>query len=185
MSRFAITPLSIEEVKLVMRQRLGDARGFLSRLFCAEELASIGWRGPIAQINHTYTAQRGTCRGMHFQRGPHTETKLVTCLRGVVWDVAVDLRPASQTFLKWSAAELNAQTGGALLIPAGFAHGFQTLSDDVELLYCHDQFYHPESEGGLHPQDPQLKMDWPLPVIGLSPRDQSHPLMDAGFKGAE
>ena len=107
---------------------MGDARGFLSRLFCAEELRAAGWTGPIAQINHTHTARKGTVRGMHFQYPPHAEMKLVSCLRGEVWDVAVDIRAGSQTFLRWHAEILSADNGRALLIPQGFAHGFQALT---------------------------------------------------------
>lgn len=160
----------------VQRHRRGDARGFFARLFCAQTLASAGWHRPIAQINHTYTAQRGTVRGMHFQRAPHAEMKLVTCLRGQVWDVAVDVRPNSSTFLRWHAQHLTADNGCALLIPEGFAHGFQALSDDVEMLYCHSAAYAPEAEAGLHPQDPSLGIAWPLPVEHLSARDAAHPL---------
>ena len=119
MSRFTISDLSLAGLKLITRQRLGDSRGFLSRLFCAEELAAAGWVKPVAQINHTYTAIRGTLRGMHFQRPPHAEMKLVSCLRGEVWDVAVDVRPGSPTFLCWHAERLSANNGQALLIPEG------------------------------------------------------------------
>ena len=132
MSRFTIEHLPLQGLQRVTRQRLGDARGFLARLYCAEELARAGWRQPIAQINHTATAARGTVRGMHFQRPPHAEMKLVSCIRGEAWDVAVDLRADSETFLHWHAERLSAENGHALLIPEGFAHGFQTLSDDVE-----------------------------------------------------
>ena len=164
---------------------MGDTRGFLSRLFRADELAAAGWKKPIAQINHTSTARRGTVRGMHFQRPPHAEMKLVTCIRGEVWDVAVDLRRGSSTFLHWHAEQLSAQNRCALLIPEGFAHGFQTLTDDVELLYCHSESYTPAAEAGLHPHDPAMAISWPLPVTELSARDGQHPLLTAAFKGIE
>jgi dTDP-4-dehydrorhamnose 3,5-epimerase len=170
-------------LKLVERQRLGDSRGFLSRLFCAEELAAAGWLKPVAQINHTYTARQGTVRGMHFQLPPHAEMKLVSCVRGEVWDVAVDLRAASSTFLQWHAERLSADNNRALLIPEGYAHGFQALTADVELLYCHSAAYASAAERGLHPLDARLGIVWPLPVTEISARDAAHPPIEAGFEG--
>ena len=146
MNRFTVVTLPLPGLQRIERMRLGDARGFLARVFCADELARVGWQKPIAQLNHSYTAARGTVRGMHYQRPPHAEMKLVSCLRGAVWDVAVDLRRESPTFLGWHAEELSADNGRALLIPEGFAHGFQTLSDDVELLYCHSAPHAPAAE---------------------------------------
>jgi dTDP-4-dehydrorhamnose 3,5-epimerase len=181
--RFAVTDLPLAGLKLFECQRLGDSRGFLSRLFCAEELAAVGWRKPIAQINHTYTALRGTVRGIHFQYPPHAEMKLVSCIRGGVWDVAVDVRAGSPTFLEWHAQCLCADNGRALLIPEGFAHGFQALTDDVELLYCHSAVHNSSAEAGLNPQDTRLDINWPLPITGLSARDAGHPLIGAGFEG--
>jgi dTDP-4-dehydrorhamnose 3,5-epimerase len=167
----------------VTRQKLGDARGYLSRLFCADELQEAGWTGRIAQVNHTFTARQGTVRGMHFQRPPHAEMKLVSCLRGEIWDVAVDLRAGSPTFLQWHGERLSADNGQALLIPKGFAHGFQALSDDVEMLYCHSAAYVPGAEGGLNPRDPRLALSWPLPIQGLSERDAQHAMVDDEFRG--
>jgi dTDP-4-dehydrorhamnose 3,5-epimerase len=183
MSRFAITDLPLAGLKLVERQRLGDSRGFLSRFFCAEELAAAGWRKPIAQINQTYTGMRGTVRGMHWQHPPHAEMKLVSCIRGEVWDVAVDVRAGSPTFLQWHAQCLSAAYGQALLIPEGFAHGFQTLTADVELLYCHSAAYNARAEVGLNPQDARLAINWPLPITELSARDADHALIKSGFEG--
>lgn len=183
MSRFSLSVLPLAGLVVVERRPLGDSRGFLARLFCTEALAAAGWCQPIAQINHTYTAKRGTVRGLHFQRPPHAEMKLVSCLRGEVWDVAVDLRADSPTFLQWHAERLSAANSRALLIPEGFAHGFQALSDDVELLYCHSAAYAAESEAGLHPLDPRLDIRWPLDVAQVSPRDVGHPLIESGFEG--
>lgn len=180
MSRFTVSNLPLASLKLVERQRIGDSRGFLSRLFCAEELAAAGWVKPIAQINHTYTAMRGTVRGMHFQRPPHNEMKLVSCIRGEVWDVAVDLRAGSPTFLHWHAERLSADNGRALLIPEGFAHGFQTLTNDAELLYCHSAAYKTSAEAGLNPLDARLAITWQLPIIELSAQDAAHPLIETG-----
>jgi dTDP-4-dehydrorhamnose 3,5-epimerase len=183
MSRFDIAALPLTGLKRITRQRLGDARGFLARVFCAEELAAVGWSRPIAQINHSNTAVCGTVRGMHYQKPPCAEAKLVSCLRGSVWDVAVDLRPGSPTFLYWHAETLSVDNGCAMLIPEGFAHGFQTLTDDVELLYCHSAPYASAHEGALNALDPRLAIAWPLPVRERSVRDQSHPLVGPAFEG--
>jgi dTDP-4-dehydrorhamnose 3,5-epimerase len=183
MSRFKITELSMTGLKLVERQRLSDMRGFFTRLFCAEDLAEAGWETQIAQINHSYSHGRGTVRGMHFQYPPYAERKLVNCVRGKVWDVAVDLRVDSVTFLRWHAEELSAENGKALLIPEGFAHGFQALTDDVELLYCTSEAYHPEAEAGLDPRDPELAISWPLEITVLSTKDANHPQIDENFEG--
>ena len=183
MSRFTITDLPLAGLKLIERQGLGDSRGYLSRLFCAQELDVAGWHQPIAQINHTYTARRGTVRGLHYQRPPHAEMKLVSCIQGEVWDVAVDLRSGSPTFLHWHAKALSASNHQALLIPEGFAHGFQALSDDVSLLYCHSSAYNSEAEAALNARDPRLAIMWPLAMTELSSRDAEHCLMDMNFEG--
>jgi dTDP-4-dehydrorhamnose 3,5-epimerase len=183
LNRLSVTDLPLAGLKRVERHRLGDVRGFLSRLFCAEELGAAGWNRPIAQINHSYTAKRRTVRGLHFQRPPHAEMKLVSCIRGEVWDVAVDVRAGSKTFLHWYAERLSADNGRALLIPEGFAHGFQSLTDDAELLYCHSAAYSVSAEAGLHPSDGRLAISWPLPMTDLSTRDSQHPLLNEQFMG--
>ena len=183
MNRLIVTDTPIGGVKLVQRQPLGDQRGFLTRLFCARELAQAGWHAPVAQINQTLTRQRGTLRGMHYQDVPHAEMKLVSCLRGEVWDVAVDLRAGSPTFLHWHAQQLSAANRYALLIPEGCAHGFQTLSDDAELLYCHSMAYASQADAGFNPLDKALAIAWPLPVALLSERDARHPPIGARFEG--
>lgn len=185
MTRLAISDLPLAGVKVVIRKVHGDSRGFLARLFCAEELAAAGWSGPIAQVNHTYTAKRGTVRGMHFQRPPHAEMKLVSCIRGSIWDVAVDVRKGSPTYLQWCAQILSAENGLAMLLPEGLAHGFQSLCDDVELLYCHSRAYNPAAEGGVNPRDERLGITWPLDVTELSERDAQHPLISQGFQGVD
>jgi dTDP-4-dehydrorhamnose 3,5-epimerase len=146
-------------------------------------LEICGWHQPIAQINHTYTEKKGTVRGLHYQRPPHAEMKLVSCLQGVVWDIAVDLRAHSPTFLQWHAEQLSAENGYALLIPEGFAHGFQTLSDDVQLLYCHSTAYQVDAEAGINIAEPRLSIDWPLPVSEYSARDQAFSLLDEKYSG--
>ena len=183
MTRLVVEDTPLAGLKRVRRARLGDSRGFLARLFCADELADAGWTVPVAQVNQTRTGLRGSVRGLHFQRAPHAEKKLVHCLRGEVWDVAVDLRRGSPTFLHWHGETLSGDNGVALLIPEGFAHGLQTLADDVDMLYCHSAAYAARAEGGLHPRDPRLAIDWPLPIAALSPRDEAHAFVGADFAG--
>jgi dTDP-4-dehydrorhamnose 3,5-epimerase len=181
--RFELLETPLKGLHLIQRRVLSDERGFFQRLFCEEELAMFGWPAPVAQINHTLTRQRGSIRGLHMQLAPHSEAKLITCLRGEVWDVAVDLRAGSPTFLHWHAVHLEAEKSCSYLIPAGFAHGFQTLSDDVEMLYCHSHPYVPESEFGLHAMDPRLAIRWPLAVTQRSDKDSAFPFIDQDFQG--
>ncbi len=183
MSRFTVSNLPLEGMKVVERQRIDDSRGFFARMFSSDELAAAGWRQPVAQINHTYTARCGTVRGMHYQQPPNAEMKLVTCIRGEVWDVAIDLREDSHTFLHWHAENLSAYNNRALLIPEGFAHGFQTLSDDVELLYLHTAAHSPVSEAALNAKDPRLAIAWPLKITELSLKDTLNPLIVSKFEG--
>lgn len=182
MSQFTITDTSLVGVKVIRRTVIADRRGFLSRVFSVAELTAAGWRKPVVQINHTRTIRRGTVRGMHFQRAPNADMKLVTCLRGAVWDVAVDLRGSSTTLLGWHAEELSAENRMALLIPEGVAHGFQALSDDCELLYLHSVAYAPESDAGVNPSDPAISIRWPLPITEMSDRDQAHPML-SNYRG--
>lgn len=182
-ARFAFTPTPLAGVQAVERARLGDARGWFMRFFCAEEFAAAGWTGPVAQMNLTYTAARGTVRGMHFQRAPKAEKKLVTCLRGAILDVAVDLRAGSPTLLAHHGEVLSGENHRALLIPEGCAHGFQALTDEVEMLYLHSAPYDAALEGGVSPLDPRLAIPWPEPVGLLSDRDRSHPPLPADFQG--
>ena len=185
MSRFSIEETPLAGLRCVVRQFRGDGRGFLSRLFCAEEFAPFFGDRRIEQINVTFTGEVGVVRGLHFQYPPQSEMKLVCCLRGEVWDVAVDLRAGSPTFLRWHAERLSGENGRCLLIPEGFAHGFQTLSADVELLYLHTAAYAPDAEGGLNPLDARLGISWPLAISNLSDRDRSHALLDETFTGIE
>lgn len=183
MSRFVVNATPLPGLMQIQRQPLADARGALTRLFCAQELADAGWHGPIAQINHTHTVQRGTVRGLHYQRPPAAEAKLVSCLHGAVWDVVVDLRAGSPTFLRWYATELSAENHTALLIPPGCAHGFQTLQDHTELLYLHSALHTPSCEAAVHISEPQLAIAWPLPIANLSARDAAHALLPPEFEG--
>ena len=182
-TRFEIIPTPIADLRVLQRKPLGDNRGYLERMFCTDELDAILAGRHIVQVNQTLTANRGTVRGMHFQHPPHAETKFVSCLRGEVFDVAVDLRRDSSTFLCWHAETLSADNHRTLVIPEGFAHGFQTQTDDCEMLYFHTTAYQLGTEGGLNAQDPRLAIQWPLPVAGLSPRDAAHPLLSDDFTG--
>nr|WP_128618439.1 dTDP-4-dehydrorhamnose 3,5-epimerase [Mycobacterium lepraemurium] len=173
----------VADLKIVQSSPHRDARGAFVRFFCSDELQAVLQHRQIAQINHSRTSRVGAVRGMHFQYPPHAEMKMIRCLRGRVWDVAVDLRPTSSTFLRWHAEELAQGDARVLVIPEGFAHGFQVLEPDSELLYLHTAFYNPTSEGGLRYDDPRLGIAWPLPPLDLSPRDLSHPLLDNNFRG--
>lgn len=173
--RFVMHDTPLAGLRVLERQPRGDERGFLVRLYDAAELQSAGWPGGIAQVNHTMTRRAGCVRGLHFQRAPHAEAKLVHCLKGRILDVAVDLREGSPTQGRWHAVELSADNGRALWIPPGYAHGYQTLCDDVELLYCHSAAHVAEAEGGLHPLDERLAIAWPLAITELSARDRAHP----------
>jgi dTDP-4-dehydrorhamnose 3,5-epimerase len=161
----------------------GDERGWFARTYCKKEFEQIGHTAEWVQLNHSFTAQKGTLRGLHYQLPPFSEIKLVRCIAGAILDVVVDLRAGSPGFLQWTAVELSAANRQMLYIPAGFAHGFQALTDSVELLYHHSAYYTPGYEGGLRYNDPRLAIDWPLPVSLISDRDGQHPLLDEHFKG--
>ena len=182
-SRFDVLATPLEGLKVIRRKPLGDARGYLERMFCSEELQSLTSGKHIVQINRTLTARRGTVRGMHYQRPPHSEIKFVSCLRGQIFDVAVDLRRGSSTFLHWHAEVLSEDNRMTMVVPEGFAHGFQVLSDASELVYLHTAAYCAEDEGGLHPQDPLLAIQWPEEIAQLSSRDSSHPALRSDFAG--
>lgn len=183
-SRFEVSGTPITGLMLIRRKALGDNRGYLERLFCTEEFRALLPHGKgIVQINHTLTVISGTVRGMHFQHPPHSEAKFVSCLRGEVFDVAIDLRRDSPSFLRWHAEVLNHENHKTLLIPEGFAHGFQTLADNTEMLYFHTSAYEAAAEGGLNPCDPRLAIQWPQAVAELSARDAAHPPLDDGFNG--
>jgi dTDP-4-dehydrorhamnose 3,5-epimerase len=183
MVRFDFISTPLPGLTLVQRKPIVDERGFLARFWCAEEFSVAGWTRPIAQINHTLTRRRGAVRGMHFQHPPHAEIKLVSCLRGEIFDVAIDLRKGSPTFLNWHGAALSAANQRSLLIPEGFAHGFQALTDDCELLYLHSAPYTPAAEGALNPTDPRLAIAWPLAIGELSDRDRNHSMLGGNYEG--
>ena len=178
-----IYPTIIADVIVVETTPFADHRGSFARLFCERELAQVLGERRIVQINHSRTVAVGAVRGMHYQRPPHAEMKLVRCLRGRVWDVAVDLRAGSSTFLQWHAEELASNNARMLVIPEGCAHGFQVLEPDSELLYLHTAFHAPDAEGGILHDDPLLTIAWPLAVADRSQRDRNHPPLDRTFTG--
>jgi dTDP-4-dehydrorhamnose 3,5-epimerase len=154
-----------------------DERGFFARSFCARDFATHNLNAAVAQCNISFNKKAGTLRGLHFQTAPHEEAKLVRCSRGAIYDVAVDIRPNSPTYLSWYALELRPDNNLMIFIPAGFAHGFQTLEDDTEVFYLMSEFYHPESGRGLRWDDPALGITWPRSYPIVSPKDQLHPLV--------
>lgn len=183
--RFEVTSTPIEGLLLLQRQPLGDSRGYLERMFCTQELADLLGGRQIVQVNHTLTAISGTVRGMHFQYPPHAEMKCVSCLRGQVFDVAVDLRRNSSTFLHWHGQLLSRDNHQTLIIPEGFAHGFQTLTDDCEMIYLHTHAYAAAAEGALNATDPRVGIEWPQSISERSARDVSHPLLSDDFPGVQ
>lgn len=180
---FDIAATVLPDLNVLERKPIGDSRGWFERMLCIDELQEVLGKRSVVQINRTLTQRKGCVRGMHFQHAPSVEMKFVSCLRGAVFDVAVDLRPGSATFLQWHAELLSADNRKTLAIPEGFAHGFQTLTDDCEMFYLHTAAYNSAAEGGLNPQDPALAIAWPLPLTELSARDASHPPIGAGFTG--
>lgn len=162
-----------------------DERGKFFRVYCENELNDIGHNKRIVQINQSLTKKKGTIRGMHFQYPPKAEIKMVRCLKGSVFDIAIDLRRNSPTFLKWHSEILSEDNMMILYIPEGFAHGFQTLENDSELLYLHTEFYSPSHEGGINYNDPKINIKWPLEITDISERDKSFKIISENFQGIE
>lgn len=183
--RFDLASTPIEGLKVIQRKPICDERGFLSRIYCQDDFKLMGVDKSISQINQTLTKKKGAVRGMHFQLPPFAETKIVSCMRGEIFDVAVDLRKGSPTFLKWHAEILSEENQKSFLIPEGFAHGFQTLTDDCELLYLHTAPYSKEYERALNFADEKLGIAWPLTISELSDRDKSHKMIKDDFEGMD
>lgn len=162
-----------------------DARGWFARFFCQREMLAVNEGRQIQQINCSHNVKRGTLRGLHLQFPPHSEDKIVRCIRGRVYDVMVDLRHGSPTFGKWHAVELDADEMNMIYVPRGFAHGFQTLRDDCQILYLHTESHAPASEGGVRFDSPALDIHWPIPVTEISQRDRELPLFDPSSGGIQ
>jgi len=185
MNKLTITPTPFSGLSLVKRNPVRDTRGYFARLFCRDELSFLGWNSPIAQINVSCTEKKGTIRGMHFQHPPCAEKKLLICLEGAIRDIVIDIRAGSSTFLQNYTVTLSEKNGLGLHIPEGFAHGFQTITDSVKLLYCHSVPYTPSVEDGLNPFDPRLVLPWALPVSEISAKDTNFPYLNNNFEGIE
>lgn len=183
--RIAVQPTAISGVAVCVRQALTDVRGSFERLYCAKELEAVLGGAQIAQMNLSLTVKRGTIRGLHFQRAPHAEVKVVTCVRGAIFDVAVDLRRGSPTYLRWHSERLEEGDHRSLVIPRGCAHGFQALSDRCEVLYLHTAPFVAECEGGVDALDPAIGVKWPVEVAERSDRDSGLPQITAGFQALE
>jgi dTDP-4-dehydrorhamnose 3,5-epimerase len=152
-----------------------DDRGFFARTFCAQEFAAAGLPTVFVQQSFSHTARAGTVRGMHFQRAPHEEIKVIRCLSGALHDVLIDIRPTSPTYMQWEAYQLSGGDGYQLYVPTGFAHGFQTLAPATEVGYMMTAFYAAEAAAGVRHDDPAFNIAWPLPVTAISAKDQSWP----------
>lgn len=177
------TETSLAGAYLITLSPRSDNRGWFMRTYDKQLFSQIGHTDDWVQMNHSMTRQTGAVRGMHFQHPPQAEIKLVRCVAGRVFDVIIDLRADSPTFLAWFGAELSADNGQMIYIPKGFAHGFQTLIDDCQLVYCHSAYYAPDCEGAIRYNDPKISIQWPLPVTDLSERDATHPLLTDRFVG--
>jgi dTDP-4-dehydrorhamnose 3,5-epimerase len=173
------TPTAIDGVMIVDLEPLGDDRGFFARFFCAGEFEQHGLTAPREQGNLSFASAPGTVRGIHWQAGDTGEAKLSRCIRGAIFDVAVDVRPDSPTYLQHVSVELTTDNRRALYLPEGVGHGFQTLLPDTEALYLVSVAFEPASERGIRPDDPALGIDWPLPIGELSPKDQGWPLLNS------
>jgi dTDP-4-dehydrorhamnose 3,5-epimerase len=168
-------PTKLKDAWLVHLEPARDERGFFARTFCVDEFGSHGLETSFPQHSVSFSARAGTVRGMHFQREPHSEVKLVRCISGAIWDVIVDIRPDSPTFRQWQGFELTGLNGRQLYIPKGFAHGFQTLSDNAEVSYLISERYVPEAASGLRHDDPSFNIAWPKPVTEISAKDRQWP----------
>jgi dTDP-4-dehydrorhamnose 3,5-epimerase len=176
-------PAEIKGLFAIRVKKLEDERGLFARTFCKNEFRQIGFEKEFVQFNHSFNKHKGTVRGMHFQNAPYSETKLIRCIQGSVYDVAVDLRKGSPTFLQHFGIELSAENMLSILIPEGFAHGFQTLQDNSALIYHHTQYYTPGADAGFCFNDPALAINWKLPAVMLSSKDKSYKPIDNNFKG--
>lgn len=169
--------MGIKDLYIIQPNAFVDNRGLFARWFCEEELCDILGERHIKNMNFSRTVKKGSIRGMHFQKPPYAEMKLIRCIKGKVFDVAIDLRTDSNTYLQWYGVELSAEKMNMFVIPEGFAHGFQSLENNVEMLYLHTEFYNKESEGAIRYNDPKINIQWPIPITEVSEKDKNHPLI--------
>jgi dTDP-4-dehydrorhamnose 3,5-epimerase len=181
--RFDVSETELAGAYVLQRKPHTDERGWFERMYCTADLADVLGSRAIVQVNRSLTRTKATVRGLHYQVPPSAEAKLISCLRGAIFDVAVDVRRDSPTFLRWHAEMLTGENRRSLFVPEGFAHGFQTVGDDSEVLYFATAAYDPTAERGLHPLDPRVAIAWPLAVEQLSERDASHPVVAPDFEG--
>ena len=183
MQKFDIKETGIRGLCIIERKPIADSRGFLERMFCQETFSELLGGKTVRQINRTLTRKKGAVRGLHFQHWPHTETKIVSCLKGSVWDVVVDLRKGSPTFLSYEAIVLSENNLTSFLIPEGLSHGFQTLEPNCEMQYLHTADYESAAEGTVNATDPRLGISWPEVISERSKRDTGAPNLPANFEG--
>ncbi|MEM7510831.1 MAG: dTDP-4-dehydrorhamnose 3,5-epimerase [Bacteroidota bacterium] len=179
------TETNLKGAYIIELEPFQDHRGMFARTFCKKEFDAIAHHKEFVQFNHSRTANKGTLRGMHYQKPPFAEIKLIRCIRGAVYDVIIDVRKNSPTFLKYIGVELTEENQKMIYVPEGFAHGFQTMTDDAELLYKHTAYYTPGSEGGLRYDEPNVNIAWPLDPIDLSKRDIEAEYLTEAFDGIE
>ena len=169
------TEAELKDAYVIEIEKLKDHRGFFARSWCQKEFETHNLVSRVKQANVSYNKKKGTLRGMHYQLSPYEETKLIRCTRGAIYDVIIDLRPASSTYTQWIGIELTSENYKMLYVPENFAHGFQTLVDDTEVTYQVSQFYTPGSERGIRWDDPAFGIDWPLAVQVISDKDKNWP----------
>lgn len=174
---------NFEDLWIIETESKIDNRGFLTRIFCKNQFEKINFYKEFVQENLTLTKTKGTFRGFHYQLPPHSETKLVKCISGKVIDIVIDLRRSSKTFLKSFSVELDSSKLNMILIPEGFAHGFQTLTDNCLMLYLHSNFYNSDYERGIRYNDPAISIELPLSLADISERDKNLPLLQNEFEG--
>ena len=181
--KMIFTETKLHGAFVIELEPLTDLRGSFMRTYCKKEFEKIGNTEEFVQHNHSVNTRKGTVRGMHFQHPPNAEVKLIRCISGSVFDVLVDLREASPTFLQWFGVELSATNLRMIYVPPGVAHGFQTMEDNSQLLYQHTRYYTPSSEAGIRYDDPRVGVQWPLPVCIISDKDKTYPLLKSTYKG--
>ncbi len=179
------TETKLKDAFIIDLELKQDYRGFFARIFCQKEFEARGLKSLVAQCNLSFNYKKGTLRGMHYQIPPATETKLIRCIKGAIYDVIVDMRPNSPTYLQHIGVELNDQNRRALYVPEMFAHGYQALTEETEVIYQVSEFYTPNTEKGLRYDDPLLKIEWPLPVSEISEKDSKWPFLSTHELGAK
>jgi dTDP-4-dehydrorhamnose 3,5-epimerase len=177
------TEIHLKGAYIIELEPFRDSRGLFARTFCKKEFKKIGHHKEFVQFNHSATTHKGTIRGMHYQVPPGAEIKLIRCVSGSVYDIIIDVRHKSPTFLSYFGVELNEENMKMIYVPEGFAHGFQTLENNAQLIYHHTQFYNPEYERGIRYNDPAVGIEWPLEAVNVTEKDKNYPLIDNNFKG--